>query len=201
MTSGQVYCSSFSFPFILLPFYVYAIKNKITLHVTYICILYYIYHKHTNYRVHTKHVLHGRFEVFWRAILTIRDLAFTHRLQNVTPYKMRIYYTIVPEDIVFSYLSQAKNFLSLWKPKFNYSGHSGRAVWAMNCLRLLERWGHVFESRSSHECPYCVHLFCFCVVLCLGSGLVMGWSPVQGVQPTVYRIKKLKTWQRSKKGL
>jgi hypothetical protein len=30
------------------------------------------------------------------------------------------------------------------------------------------------------------------VVLCVGRGLAMGCSPVQGVLPTVYRIKKLK---------
>jgi hypothetical protein len=30
----------------------------------------------------------------------------------------------------------------------------------------------------------CVRLFCVCVVLCVGSGLVTSWSPVQGVLPT-----------------
>jgi hypothetical protein len=39
------------------------------------------------------------------------------------------------------------------------------------------------------------------VLFCVGSGLVTGWSPVQGVLPTVYWIKKLKMRQRSKKGL
>jgi hypothetical protein len=43
----------------------------------------------------------------------------------------------------------------------------------------------------------CVCLFCVCVVLCVGSGLAMGWSPVQGVLLTVYRIKKLKKRPRS----
>jgi hypothetical protein len=28
--------------------------------------------------------------------------------------------------------------------------------------------------------------------MCVGSGLATGWSPVQGVLPTAYRIKKLK---------
>jgi hypothetical protein len=37
----------------------------------------------------------------------------------------------------------------------------------------------------------CVRLFCDCV-LCVGSGLATGWSPVQGVLPTVYWIGKLK---------
>jgi hypothetical protein len=36
------------------------------------------------------------------------------------------------------------------------------------------------------------------VLSCVGRGLVTGWSPVQGVLPTVYRIKKLKKRPRSK---
>jgi hypothetical protein len=38
-----------------------------------------------------------------------------------------------------------------------------------------------------------------CVVLCVGSGLATGWSLVQGVLPTVYRINKLKNRPRSNK--
>jgi hypothetical protein len=32
----------------------------------------------------------------------------------------------------------------------------------------------------------CVCLFCVCVDLCVGSGLATGWSPIQGVLPTMY---------------
>jgi hypothetical protein len=42
-----------------------------------------------------------------------------------------------------------------------------------------------------------VCLFCVRVVLCVGSGLATGWSPVQRVLQTVYRIKKLKKRPRS----
>jgi hypothetical protein len=35
-------------------------------------------------------------------------------------------------------------------------------------------------------------MFAFILCLCVGSGLATGWSHVQGVLPTVYRIKKLK---------
>jgi hypothetical protein len=44
-------------------------------------------------------------------------------------------------------------------------------------------------------------VFSVCVILCVGSGLAMGCSPVQGVLPTVYRIKKLKKRPRPNKGL
>jgi hypothetical protein len=43
-----------------------------------------------------------------------------------------------------------------------------------------------------------VYFYSVCVVLCVGSGLAMGSSPVHGVLPTVYRIKKLKKRPRSK---
>jgi hypothetical protein len=46
-----------------------------------------------------------------------------------------------------------------------------------------------------------VCLFCVCVVPCVASGLAKGWSPVQGVLPTVYRIRKVKKQPRSNKGL
>jgi hypothetical protein len=46
-----------------------------------------------------------------------------------------------------------------------------------------------------------VCLFCVCVVLRVGSGIATGWSPVQGVQQTAYRIKKLKNLPRPNKGL
>jgi hypothetical protein len=61
----------------------------------------------------------------------------------------------------------------------------------MNRLRPLERCNRGFVSHSTH-------LFCVYVVLCVRSGLAKGWSPIQGVLPTVYRIKKLKKRPTSK---
>jgi hypothetical protein len=77
------------------------------------------------------------------------------------------------------------NFTSAGQAEANYIG---RAV----CLRSLERWDLGFESYWRHGCLYCVRLFCVCVDLYVGSGLETGWSPVQGVLPTAYRVKKLK---------
>jgi hypothetical protein len=37
-----------------------------------------------------------------------------------------------------------------------------------------------------------LYAFILFVLFWIGSGLATGWSPVQGVLPTVYRIKKLK---------
>jgi hypothetical protein len=41
----------------------------------------------------------------------------------------------------------------------------------------------------------CIRLFCVCVVLCVGSGLSKGWSIVQGVVPSVYRLRNWKSSQ------
>jgi hypothetical protein len=57
----------------------------------------------------------------------------------------------------------------------------------------------VVSSNHTRSMDVCVRLFC--VVLCVGRGLVMGWSPVQRVLPTAYRIKKLKKRPRPNKGL
>jgi hypothetical protein len=46
----------------------------------------------------------------------------------------------------------------------------------------------------------CVHLFCVCVVLCRGRGLAIGWSPIQRVLLTVYKIKKRKSGEDPTKG-
>jgi hypothetical protein len=74
----------------------------------------------------------------------------------------------------------AIELLSIWYPY-----HSCPAVYGMNYRRPLENWGRGFECHSRHGC-----LCAF--VLCVGSGLVTVWSPVEGVLPTVYRIARLK---------
>jgi hypothetical protein len=56
----------------------------------------------------------------------------------------------------------------------------------------------VVGSNTTWGMDVCVRLFCVCVVLCVGSGFATGWSPVQGVLPTVYRIKKLKKRQKAR---
>jgi hypothetical protein len=45
-----------------------------------------------------------------------------------------------------------------------------------------------------------VRLFCVCVFLYIGRGLTIGWSPVEGVQSIVNRIRKLQSGQFPRKG-
>jgi hypothetical protein len=61
---------------------------------------------------------------------------------------------------------------------------------------LITLWNNPQENMGVSVCVYSV-----CVVVCVGSGLAMGWSLVRGVLPIVYRIKKLKNRPRpNKKG-
>jgi hypothetical protein len=45
-----------------------------------------------------------------------------------------------------------------------------------------------------------VYVYSVCVVLCVRSGLATGWSPVQGVLPTVCRLRNWKSGQGPTKG-
>jgi hypothetical protein len=58
----------------------------------------------------------------------------------------------------------------------------------------------IMGSNPTRGMDVCVRLFCVCDVLCASSVLATGWSPAQGVLPTVYRIKKLKNGQGTTKG-
>jgi hypothetical protein len=42
----------------------------------------------------------------------------------------------------------------------------------------------IVGSNPNQGMDVCVRLFCLCYPVCVGSGLGMGWSPVQGVLPT-----------------
>jgi hypothetical protein len=43
----------------------------------------------------------------------------------------------------------------------------------------------IMSSHPTWGMDVCVRLSCVCAVLCAGRGLATGWSPVQGVLPTV----------------
>jgi hypothetical protein len=66
---------------------------------------------------------------------------------------------------------------------------------------VLDRSNAGIVSSNLTQCmDVCVHLLCVCV-LCTGRGLAAGWSPVQGVLPAAYMIKKLKKRPRPNKNL
>jgi hypothetical protein len=56
----------------------------------------------------------------------------------------------------------------------------------------------IVGSNPTRGMDVCVRLFCVCVVLRVGSGLATGWSLVQEIQPTVYRLRNWKNGQGQK---
>jgi hypothetical protein len=79
---------------------------------------------------------------------------------------------------------------------FTFCSHCvSRSQWP-RCLRHEPLFAPsntgIVGSNPTQGMDVCVRLFFVCVVLCVGSGLATGWHLVQGVLPTVYRIKKLK---------
>jgi hypothetical protein len=65
-------------------------------------------------------------------------------------------------------------------------------------------YGTNFFIRSWVRIPFevwiPVRLFCVCVVLRAGSGIATGWSPVQEVLQTVYRLSNRRSFQGPTKG-
>jgi hypothetical protein len=62
------------------------------------------------------------------------------------------------------------------------AGHSGCVVWGMKCLCPLKCWDHGIESHSRQSKAY---VYSVLALSSVGSSLALGWSPVQGVLPTV----------------
>jgi hypothetical protein len=63
--------------------------------------------------------------------------------------------------------------LMCWCATCAWAGHSGRAVWGMNCPRSLEHWNRGFEPHSRHGC-LCAFILCLCCSVC-SSGLATEW--------------------------
>jgi hypothetical protein len=92
--------------------------------------------------------------------------------------------------------------------RYFFSGHAAlsqhlpiRVVAKSKAWTVVARWNTgVVGSNPTRSMDICVRLFCVCVVLRVGRGPVTSWSPVQGVLPTVYRIKTLKRGQGPTKG-
>jgi hypothetical protein len=127
-----------------------------------------------------------------------------------------------PQSCIIQFLHQYNNFRLL-------SFHKRTLLWRLSgcTLRtLIKRIFHTFKvpepitvavrskawtllaglntgvlgSNPTRGMDVYVRLSCVCVILCVGRGLAMGWSPVQGVLQAVYRLKNWKSGQGPTKG-
>jgi hypothetical protein len=56
----------------------------------------------------------------------------------------------------------------------------------------------IVGSNPNRGMNVCVRVFCVRVVLCVCIGLATCWSPVQGILPTVHRLRNWKSGQSTK---
>jgi hypothetical protein len=91
---------------------------------------------------------------------------------------------------------------ALWPGITLLISYLGRSQWHRNLkhelpppAQTLGSWVRIPLKEWMSVCVYSMF-----VLFCVGSGLATGWSPVQGVLLTVYRIKKLKSGQGPTKG-
>jgi hypothetical protein len=110
-----------------------------------------------------------------------------------------------------TYLSQFTSLLVRSKPRCTVTSfhltnriHRGWpphtvAAWSEAWTVFARSNTGVVGSNPTRGLDICVRVFCVCVLF-VGSDIATGWSPVQGVLPAVYGIKKLESSQRPTKG-
>jgi hypothetical protein len=125
-------------------------------------------------------------------------------MQKFSPWKYRLLEMIkknvrdawkeVVSEVYKKYFSYNILFLISSKDAFNFlklcSVHWQDDYWIMNwngsitVAALSKAWNDftcsnawIVSSNPTQGIDVCLHLFCVCVVLCVGSGLATGWSP------------------------
>jgi hypothetical protein len=87
----------------------------------------------------------------------------------------------------------SKHAMEFLSATFSGADHSGREVFARSNAGIV-------GSNPTQGMNVYVCLFCVRVVIFVGRGFAMGWSLVQRVLPTVWKIKKLKSDEDPAKG-
>jgi hypothetical protein len=83
-----------------------------------------------------------------------------------------------------------------------YLGFCMMVIWPITVDAQSKAWAvfgrsntAIMVSNPTWGIVVCVRLLCVCATLCAGSGLATGWSPIQGFQPTMYRLRNWKGGQ------
>jgi hypothetical protein len=100
-------------------------------------------------------------------------------------YSDHVKMTMVPHDFTERYASYEYSLVIYFLPITVAERSKSWIVFARSKAGIV-------DSSPTRGMDVCVRLFCVCVALYVVRGLATGWSPFQGVLPSVYRIKKLK---------
>jgi hypothetical protein len=122
--------------------------------------------------------------MYWSiCCLAINYSGFQASCHNILVYSC-VYINVWRGYIYFSYCSHMPITVAARSKPWTVFALSNTVIVGLN-----PTWGMDVSMR----------LFCVCAALCAGSGLAMGWSPIQGVLSTVQKIKKLKKRPRPNK--
>jgi hypothetical protein len=121
-------------------------------------------------------------------------------LSVLPPWGMKFFWIIFKTSVRTSqetqYVSATKpNRLMLFRETVavyceNHTEHTPTTVGARSKAWTVFACSNagIVSSNPTPGMDVCILLFCVCVVLCVGRGLATGWSRVQGVLPTGYRL-------------
>jgi hypothetical protein len=95
----------------------------------------------------------------------------------------------VPMDVMAFYIKRTQ------------SSAAGRSQWPRGLRHELSSLSQTLGScvRIALKTWMSVCVYSLCAVLCVGRGLARGWSPVQGILPTVYKLRNWKSGRRSQR--
>jgi hypothetical protein len=96
---------------------------------------------------------------------------------EATIKSFQILYQFINHPISRRYISHTRNLI-IMAPPTNLTAEQ----WPLSLRHEPSSPDRALGSRfESHSRQGCLRLFCVCFVLCVGSGVATGWSPIQGV--------------------
>jgi hypothetical protein len=119
-------------------------------------------------------------------------------VEDETHLKVNISLFCIGLQVLTAVVIKSPNFWYTQPCSAFKADHSGRESKAWTVFARPHNG--IVGSNPTWFMGVCVPLFCDCAVLCVGSDLARGWSPVEGILPTLKRSRNWKSGQDPTKG-
>jgi hypothetical protein len=115
----------------------------------------------------------------WWAQLLLSSLSCCHHAFKLVIYALKVNHLTDEIIVMLSMLpNHVINLCVIWVSEVVAARSKAWIFFARSNTGIV-------GSNLTWDMYFCVRLFCVCAVLRAGNGLATGWSPVQGVLPTV----------------